>query len=237
MNSCLNLLVEVKIRLLIIFYLQCLGDQMSISSIQGYGGHFGRRGQNCNYCEADSCELLSDQPGIKRCLERIFHQRHMFPPGSQTPFKCPNCGARFDSQDQADKENRPSNMEKFAKEHAGSSWHQPPLLLIEPIKYIVCCLHLLLSLTKLLYKTCILPMLVTEELALSCNLMLGQIGVCIPKAKKVSREANKSQSQRIKFTGAECILLLENWDPIVERLVSERVGGPTAEVQSWAENA
>ena len=31
-----------------------LGDQMSISSIQGHGGHFARRGKNCQYCEIDS---------------------------------------------------------------------------------------------------------------------------------------------------------------------------------------
>ena len=210
---------------------------MSISSIQGFGGHFARRGCNCNYCESDSSELLADKPGEKRTLERMFHQRHMFPPGSNTPFKCPSCGARFDCQEQVDKEKRPSNMEKYAKEHAGNTWHKPPLLMIEPISYIVCCLHLLLSLTKLLYKACILPMLVTEELASSCNGMLAQIGVCIPRAKKVSREANKTQSQRIKFTGAECILLLENWDGIVERLVSEHTGGATPEVLLWAEKA
>ena len=210
---------------------------MSISSIQGHGGHFARRGKNCNYCESDSCELLSNNPGVKRTLERIYQQRHMFPPNSSTPFKCPNCGARFDDQRQIDKETRPLNMEKFAADHAGNTWHQPPLLDMEPLKYIVCCLHMLLSLTKLLYKTCILPMLVTEELAASCNSMLAQVGVCIPRAKKVSRDASKSQSQRIKFTGAECVILLENWDAIVERLLSEHSGEPTPDVIAWATNA
>ena len=208
---------------------------MSISSIQGHGGHFARRGKNCQYCEIDSADLLNDMAGEKRCLVRMYHQRHLFPPNSTSPFKCPSCGAAFNSQADIDQEKAPANMLKYVREHAGAYWHIRPLLDLEPCKYIVCCLHLLLSLTKLVFKTCILPMLVTEDVAQLLNSMLLEIGVCIPKAKKVAQDSNKSQSQRIKFTGAECLKLLEFWDCIVDRLVES--SGRSEEVQTWATRA
>ena len=208
---------------------------MSIAGILGRDGTFGRRGQNCNYCEVDSIDLLKDVLSNKRTLARIYQQCHMFPPNCKVPFSCPSCGKKFDTEQDVAQESSPSNMDAYAKAHAGASWHRPPLLPIEPIKYIVCCLHLLLSLTKLLFKAAILPMLLTDELARILNAMLAEIGVCIPKQKKVPKDANKNQSRRIKFTGAECLKLLQFWDPIVEQLAQRSGNG--VEVRQWATKA
>ena len=208
---------------------------MSISAILGRDGRYGRRGQNCNYCEVESIDLLRDVVSNKRTLARIYQQCHMFSPDSKVPFSCPSCGKKFQTEQDVALETKPSNMEAYAKSHAGAYWHRPPLLLIEPAKYIVCCLHLLLSLTKLLFKAAILPMLLTDDLAKLFNGMLAEIGVCIPKQQKVAKDANKHQSRRIKFTGAECLKLLQFWDAIVEQLIQHSGNG--VEVRKWGAKA
>ena len=85
--------------------------------------------------------------------------------------------------------------------------------------YIMCCLHMILCLTKLMFKTCILPMLVRDEMANRLNFLLQQVGVCIPKQTKVAANPHTDQTQRIKFTGAECVRLLEHWDGMIDSLV------------------
>ena len=105
---------------------------MSISSIQGYGGHFGRRGQNCNYCEIDSVDLLNDVPAVQRTLIRIYHQCHLFPPHDPSPFTCPGCGAKFESDGDVKNDKQPGNMIAYQMSHGGSTWHKPPLLPLEP---------------------------------------------------------------------------------------------------------
>ena len=212
-----------------------LGDLMASSNIQGQGGHFGRRGCNCTICEIDSIDLLRDVPAQARTLARLYHQSHMFPPNDATPFTCPGCGAKFTCPDDIKKDNGPANMQAYELAHAGSGWHRPPLLPIEPIKYVLCCLHMLLSLTKLLFKRCIIPMLLDDTRATICNSMLQQLGICIPKQKKVAVNAAVNQSQRIKFTGAECLKLLEHWDVIVDTLVLHSNG--SNEVKEWAKMA
>ena len=211
-----------------------IGDQMSISAILGRDGRYGRRGQNCNYCEVDSIHLLNDDVSVMRTLSRIYQQCHLFPPDCTDPFKCPSCGKLFQTEQDVARESSPSNPEAYATAHAGAYWHRPPLLRIEPIKYIVCCLHLLLSLTKLLFKAAILPMLLTEDLAKTFNTMMTEIGVCIPKLSKIPTDANKSQSRRIKFTGAECLKLLQYWDAIVVKLADQSGNG---EAHEWASKA
>ena len=211
------------------------GDQMATSCILGFGGHFARAGQNCNYCEVHTDNLLKDDTSVPRTLARIYHQCHLFPPNSTEPFECPGCGAKFETVACVAGERQPSDMAEYVRTHAGSTWHRPPLLPIEPIKFIVCCLHLLLSLTKLLFKVAIVPMLLTEKLAQLLNDMLANLGVCIPKQKKVPRDACKNQSQRIKFTGAECLTLLEYWDPLVAELVKQSNQAQT--LQPWADKA
>ena len=208
---------------------------MCISCLDGLGGRFGRVGQNCTYCEVMSTDLLSDTASVKRTLERLFHQCHLFPPGNTDPFQCPGCGAKFSTLNDIRADTAPANMDEYARQHASSIWHKPPLLPIEPIDHIMCCLHLLLSLTKLLFKAAILPLLANDDMASHLNEMLRQLGVCIPKQKKVVVDANKSQSQRIKFTGEECLKLLEHWDCIVHELVMKSPN--RAEAQAWGEKA
>ena len=220
---------------LIISSYTAIGDQMSISAILGRDGRYGRRGQNCNYCEVDSVDLQKDDVSVVRTLSRIYQQCHLFPPDSGAPFTCPSCGKRFQTELDVARESAPSNLEAYAAAHAGASWHKPPLLPIEPAKYIVCCLHMLLSLTKLLFKAAILPMLLTEDLAKTFNTMMSEIGVCIPKLSKIPTDANKSQSRRIKFTGAECLKLLQYWDAIVEQLTIRSDSGDA--VRQWAGKA
>jgi hypothetical protein len=159
----------------------------------------------------------------------------MFPPDDATPFTCPGCGAKFCCADDVTKDKAPSNMQAYELAYAGTGWHRPPLLPIEPIKLFLCCLHMLLSLTKVMFKTCIIPMLLDDKMATICNNMLHQIGICIPRQKNVAVNAAVNQSRRIKFTGAECVKLLEHWDVIIDNLVSHSSG--SNEVNEWASMA
>ena len=208
---------------------------MSISSIIALAGKYGSMGQNCNYCEVDSLDLLNDVPITRRTLTRIYHQAHLFPPDSSEPFNCPSCGKAFNDISDVTKDSAPASMAKYTKAHAGVSWHVCPLLPLEPMAYIVCCLHLLLSLTKLLFKSLILPMLVNDDVAACLNAMLSEIGVCVPKQTKVVQNGNLSQSARIKFTGKECLKLLEFWDAIVSQLILK--AGNTIEIAQWGAKA
>ena len=208
---------------------------MSIASLLALAGKYASMGQNCNYCEIDAIDLLKDVECAQRTLTRIYHQAHMFPPGNANAFACPSCGKVFNDTNHVLNDRAPGDKTRYTKAHAGVSWHVPPLLPLEPTDYIVCCLHLLLSLTKLLFKTLILPMLTNEEVAGCLNNMLREIGVCVPKQKAVEQNANKSQSSRIKFTGAECLKLLEFWDAIVSKLVVK--GGDGHEAKTWAVKA
>ena len=191
-----------------------------ISIIQGRGARFHTIGFNCNYCEIKSSQMLMDDVSAPiRTLTRMYHLCHMFPPGECVPFTCPGCGGVFSSQEDIDDDHAPADVGLYANSHFGGIWHQPPLLEIEPNKYIFCCRHLLLSLTSLLFKACVLPMLVNDTMAKVLNYILSQVGVCIPKVTKVSANPHTNQSHRIKFTGAECVRLIEQWDNIIDKLV------------------
>ena len=78
-------------------------------------------------------------------------------------------------------------------------------------------------------------MLINEGVADCLNQMLSEIGVCVPKQKKVEQNASKNQSARVKFTGAECLKLLEFWDAIVAQLLAKAGNG--LELQDWAQKA
>lgn len=173
---------------------------MSIASILALAGKYASMGQNCNCCEIESVTLLKDVDCVQRTLARIYHQAHISPPNSTNPFACPSCGKRFNDADDVLSDQAPGDRTKYTKAHAGVSWKVPPLLDIEPISFIVCCLHLLLSLTKLLFKTLILPMLINDGVAQCLNQMLRQIGICVPKQQKVDQNVNKNQSARIYQT-------------------------------------
>ena len=203
----------------------CLGDLMFMSMNMGLGGHFGRVGENCIYCECASNELLKQIVSQPRTLERLYHMSHLFPPFNNLPFNCPGCGLRFESQSDVDNDPPPVSQRLHEDTHASSGWKRRPLLNVEPIDHVLCTLHLVLSLSKLIFKSRILPMLLSDDIAERCNNYLRSIGICIPTQNKVAGDTAKSCASRISFTGKECGLLLAHWDSLVDLCC---IGAPNA---------
>ena len=189
------------------------------SECGGRGAHYNREGYNCNQCEVHSSRLFEEEASTVRTLSRIYSLAHCFDPSNPLPFTCPGCKKFFGSQTELETEIAPANESSYADSHFGQMWHCPPLLHIEPMKFILCTLHLLLSCTKLLVKQCILPMLVTDETASRFNAQLKHLNICVPKQTKRGSTSSTDQARRVKFTGAECVTLLEHWDGIVDDLV------------------
>ena len=188
---------------------------MFMSMNMGLGGHFGRVGENHIYCECASNELLKQIVSQPRTLERLYHMSHLFPPFNNLPFNCPGCGLRFESQSDVDNDPPPVSQRLHEDTHASSGWKRRPLLNVEPIDHVLCTLHLVLSLSKLIFKSRILPMLLSDDIAERCNTYLKSIGICIPP-KTGRRRHCKTCVKRISFTGKEAELLLIHWDSLVD---------------------
>ena len=190
---------------------------MFVSEALGLGGNFAGQGFNCPWCECHSDDLWSDQVSVTRTLSRQYQLSHTFDPTNTSPFTCPSCQFFCDRSTQA-AEVAPSCFKTFRATHFGVEWHQSPLLHIEPSKWIVCVLHLLLSCTKVLFKECVLPLLVSEERAARLNEQLAHLQICIPRQSKRAACAASDQAKRVKFTGKECLILLSHWDGILDDL-------------------
>ena len=203
-----------------------------MSHILALGGHFGRTGKNCICCEVDSRDLFKKNPSKKRTLKRLYEMAHMVGPGVTFPFTCPGCRKTFKSSDELDNEVAPTNQIEYEIAHASTSWHRRPLLDIEPSMVVLCCLHLVLSLTKLLFKKRILWMVHTDDQAFRLNSLLQSFGICIPKQGKVGDTLAQDQSERVRFTGPDCFALMRNFDVVVAEVVK---GAPNlVGLQEWA---
>ena len=203
-----------------------------LSHILGLGGHFGRDGKNCLFCEVDSCDLFKKESCKKRTLRRLYRMAHLLAPGDKFPFTCPGCKQKFTTQLDIDNDEAPANMVDFEKTHASTGWHRRPLLDVEPTHVVMCCLHLVLSLTKLLFKKRILCMLHTSDQARRLNCLLASIGICIPKQGKVGDTVAQDQTGRIRFTGPDCFALMRNFNAVVAEVLK---GAPNiVGLQDWA---
>ena len=215
-------------------FVGCLGDMVFDSNILGLGGHFGRASRNCLCCEVGHDELFKKTPSQRRTLSRLYMMAHLHGPGVIFPFTCPGCQQTFQSQSDLDSEEAPVDLVAYEIEHASSGWHRKPLLDIEPDRVILCTLHLVLSLTKLLFKKRILWMLHTNDQADRLNKLLSQLGICIPKQGKVGDSLSQDQTGRIRFTGPDCFALMRNFNAIVAEVL---IGAPSQEAMGiWAQD-
>ena len=190
------------------------------SCVQGREGAFGKKGCNCNYCIVHTSDLHGLVPSPMRTLKLLNELSHSFDPTHPIPFTCRGCNKHFDNPGDVTAELEPVDSREYTDSHFGQMWHRPPLLHIEPDRYVVCVLHLLLSCTKLLFKKGILEMLETEKQAEVLNTRLQILQVCVPKQRKLSANVAHDQSSRVKLTGKECVTLLENWDNLIDEIMS-----------------
>ena len=211
--------ITVVLLLHIIFIAVFSGDMVFTACVQGRENGYARDGYNCNYCEVHTRDLHKLTPSRPRELTRQYHLSHTFDPTNPVTFNCPGCGKLFETVADVDEDLPPVSPRDYADSHFGQSWQRPPLLHIEPSRYILCVLHLLLSCTKLVFKRGILEMLESEAQATLLNNRLQSLSICVPKQRKVSVKVAHDQSTRVKFTGKECVTLLEAWDGIVDEIV------------------
>ena len=213
-------------------FVYLVGDMIFLSHILGLGGHFGRRGKNCLFCEVQWDKLFQKNPCTLRNLNRLYRMAHVLQPGTSFPFTCPGCNVTFTCQSDLDAEQAPQDPTSYELTHASSAWHRVPLIDVEPTHIVLCCLHLVLSLTKTLFKKRVMWMIHTDDQACRLNAFLANIGICIPKQGKVGDSLGKDQTGRIRFTGPDCFALLRNFDGVVAEVMR---GAPNITgLQEWA---
>ena len=212
---------KVQFNLAIAMRILRIGDMVFTACVQGRDNGFASDGYNCNYCEVHNTKLHILAPSTVRTLNRQYHLSHEFDPTNPIAFDCPGCGKHFETKEDVAQE--PVDRRIYADKHFGQNWHCPPLLHIEPARYIVCVLHLLLSCTKLIFKKGVLQMLESETQAVTLNARLKTLGICVPNQTKVSDRVASDQSRRVQFTGNECVKLLEAWDVVVNEIVCQAV--------------
>ena len=71
----------------------------------------------------------------------------------------------------------PRNEKTFKTQHKGVRWRVKPLLDLEPMKFIMCFLHLLLAMCKSFWRRAILKYIDTRQKALAINTKLKEIGL------------------------------------------------------------
>ena len=113
------------------------GDMVFLSHILALGGHFGRRGKSCLFCEVDSADLFKKSASKKRSLQRLCRMAHLLGPKVTFPFTCPGCNATFASQAEVDNEPAPADMTEYELQHASTAWHRRPLLDVEPTQTVL----------------------------------------------------------------------------------------------------
>ena len=75
-------------------------------------------------------------------------------------------------------------------------------------------------------------MLGCENQATVLNGRLQRLQICVPKQRKISARVAQDQSARVKFTGKECVVLLENWDILVDEIM-----GTAEDPNAWVLHA
>lgn len=116
---------------------------------------------------------------IHHSLSHVHHVRRCFEIKRYVSrWCCEGWWRSWQSQD-VDTERHPSDDNKYRREHAGVTWHQAPLLHIEPVDHVLCTLHLLLSVTKSFWRLCILDNVRSEEMVLQINEAVKKNGIYI----------------------------------------------------------
>ena len=196
------------------------GDMLAGSHVLGLGGGFMANGHNCLHCHVHSNDLHLKTKATKRTRQSLWWCAHLPDPqqelSNRFPFQCPACGIVFLSQDQVDKEPTPTDAKKYKLEHWSTMHHRPPLLDIDPANVYVCSLHLLLSITKILFHCAIRVNVDSQPLADRINNLLTQKNIQFSTPVTPIRRKTTNIGRPLSFTGKECVNLLEGIDDFLD---------------------
>jgi hypothetical protein len=159
-----------------------------------------------------------EPPTRMRTLARLSHAAHLPIDDADFPFSCPCCFKTFHDASAVASEEAPKDgaaCKTHRATHESVTWHQQPLLAIEPSRFITCVLHDLLATTKALFKHAVGAYLTEETRKVMDNLFV-YLGVYTGKFTSAPTGSTSGSARRPKsFTGAECKIVLENFAVIL----------------------
>ena len=199
------------------------GDMVALCNLGGLSASFGSTGCNCAWCFRHSNDLHIPGSADSRTLRLMYHCSHLpFPAdNNQFPFTCPSgqCGKIFLSQEDVDNDSSTMSPNVYAKTHYGCVHKRKPLVDIDPSRWIMCVLHLLLSVTKKLFHLTIVKEIQSTEKAFIITDFIKGIGVCMPDLKSTLHK--ESMPRSLSFTGQECVTIIENSDTLIDMVHNE----------------
>ena len=188
------------------------------SCVFGLGARFLGSGCNCPWCLVTRENLHSDKPSETRTTKQLYYAAHLPYMSDEEPyhFDCPSpkCGKKFRSQADIESDTTLLDTKKYASIHFGTEHKRRPLLDLEPSKYIMCVLHLLLNGTKKLFHLSIVKEIHKNSIAVEVNALIRTLHINAPDIK--SALWKETFGKPISFTGNECVIILENIDKFLE---------------------
>lgn len=190
-------------------------DMKAASMMLGLGGRFHTQGSNCIHCHIHSSDLhvFETNRVHHRARQELWWCAHLPDPQASVqtrfPFTCPGCGQSFHSQEQIDSDIPTVSEKQYREQHWSTSHHQGPLLDVEPSKVYICCLHLLLSITKVLFNLSVRLHIHTAQQARVVNTLMEELDIEAPTITPITK-STKSVGKPLSFTGAECVRVLKN---------------------------
>ena len=194
------------------------GDMCFGSCLFGLGARFLSGGSNCVWCLVDKDELSSAVESTPRTLKLLYNAAHLPLMSEESPFEfdCPSpkCGKKFRCEADVLADEASMDAKKYAKMHFGTEHMRAPLLDVEPGRYILCTLHLLLNGTKKLFHLSIVKEIHKSTIAIEVNTFIRTLGINVPDIKSALWKENFGKP--ISFTGSECCTILENIDTLID---------------------
>ena len=190
-----------------------------ISCATGLGGQFRGKGwsRSCPLCLVLNTELYKQTAPTLRTTRDSFHLAHQPYPGDTTPFPftcpSPDCRKTFTSQEQCDSD-MSADSTKYAKAHYNMHHHEPPIFNIPIANYIVCTLHLLLSIMKTLFHELIRCNVQNDDVSEKIGKALKRMGVNAKKIQPMTRSGVKAGRPQT-FIGVECLRILHDFDVLL----------------------
>ena len=147
---------------------ECLGggDCVSCSSVLGLKpNHAAANHCSCHFCECPMKDYWDAEKAaqyLQRTIIRIKQLAHVLGknnPGEFEPYTCAGCNSTFETRDEMLAKPLPKTdhgVAAYISEHFGVMPGQGPMLdMVEPIRFIICILHMRLSVVKTWWKKAI----------------------------------------------------------------------------------
>jgi hypothetical protein len=121
------------------------------------------------------------------------------------------------------------------KRHMSVEWGKPPLMDVEPEHQFMCCLHLLLGVTRVLFQRGVQDFLIgknKKKRTMRVNILLKKLGVNVTAHE--NKEAESESSPRVLgVIGSEAMTILRYYDSLVDLAVDSSDADAVAKGKLW----